>query len=176
MLRGPISAIVLWTPLVLNAGSAAAQPDREVQTPPTPAYSPAESLSTILRDLSAGTLLKMQLDNEKWMQGELIRTTDSEILLSPELFEEARVPFASIDSLWIEHGNRMERGIFWGAVIGGAVGALALFVASPVVGHHALEDYAWNYVAIGGIAGIGVGIGIGAWVGATTPDWKKLYP
>ena len=115
----------------------------------------------------------MQLHNEKWMQGELIRATDSEILLSPEVFEEATVPFVKIDSLWIEHGNRMQRGILWGMGIGAAVGAVVTFALSPFL-FNSIPQY--EYAAPGGVVGLAIGCGIGAWVGATTPGWKKLYP
>ena len=165
-LRRVLGDLALSVLLVLNAVDARTQPGPEA--PSTPAES-AESLSTILRQIRAGTLLKLHHDGRKWMEGELTRSTDSELVLTPDRFEEVTLPYARIDSLWIEHGNRMERGVFWGAIIGGVVGAWALYVARPL-------DPKYSYAAIGGIAGIGVGIGIGAWVGATTPDWKKLYP
>jgi hypothetical protein len=128
----------------------------------------------ILRDIRAGTLLKMQLDNEKWVQGELIRSTDSEILLSPDLFEEATVRFEKIDSLWIAHGNRMNRGIFWGVLIGGVVGTFTAYVTGLATANSVENWYA--YTVLGGMVGIGLGAGAGALVGVTTPDWMRLYP
>ena len=170
-LRRGLCVLALSAPLVLNAVDARAQPEIAAQSTPA---NPAESLSTILRQIRGGTLLKLHHDGRKWMEGELIRSTDSELVLTPDRFEDVTLSYARIDSLWIEHGNRMERGVFWGAIIGGLVGASVTYLASPILFNSL--DFSYSYVAIGGIAGIGVGIGIGAWVGATTPDWKKLYP
>lgn len=89
-----------------------------------------------------------------------------------------RVPVDAMERLWVKVGST-DRGAAWGAVLGGALGALGGYLADTASCDEQEGDCifdGFDAAAITGVGGVLAGAAAGALVGKAFPRWRLWFP
>jgi hypothetical protein len=140
---------------------------------PARAQSPSRSPAAAGATIPERQLVQVHTADGARFYGRLLgRTGDSLTLSGPTLDGQRSVAWASIDTLWVQHGTAaVPMGLF-GA---GAFGVFTAMLARDFSGMNDGPPCRTRCMAGSAVAGAGVGFMLGAALGSVVPRWRVRW-
>jgi hypothetical protein len=122
---------------------------------------------------SPGTRIRAQFQSTR-IEGRFVRVSDNALLIDVGSADNRAIPLGDISSVWVQKksaGGSVGKGALVGAVVFGALGAIAM-KSSPNY------DHSVTAAASAGVLMALPGAVAGAIVGGVTPSrsWRRVYP
>jgi hypothetical protein len=131
------------------------------------------TFATELADLEPKQWMRANVSG-KTVEGQLIDFNESSLTLRIDVFEDEKLPLQSVSQAWVVTGNHAEKGVLYGAVVGG-FGGIALASLPPLTFGGSRTPTA-GQVIVGACLGTVVGAAVGGAVGATREIWSQIWP
>jgi len=140
---------------------------------PRPGGASPVELTRALADVDSMAWIRADVSGKR-LVGQFVQLEPSALRLRVDVFDDQEVVFDDVSALSIRVGNQTDKGLRWGALIGGCSG----FVVYSFGGGWYLDQDGpniWSAIAFSCL-GITAGGVIGGFIGSTIEVWHPIWP